>query len=132
MPGPAKYYKLLGDAVQNWQIDEAAVDKAVRRVLRIILLSGRMDKKVSKGAVNTPGAPETVPAIGRGSHHPAQERRRYPAAGQGRQSPLQSSGRTPPKRSSKAAAVPRSQPLYRVSPLEALKKRLDGKVKDRV
>ncbi len=40
MPGPAKYYTLLTDAVNIWQIDESKVDEAVRRVLRIILLSG--------------------------------------------------------------------------------------------
>ena len=54
MPGPAKYYQLLGDAVQNWQIDEFAVEQAARRVLRLVILSGRMDKQVSQGAVNTP------------------------------------------------------------------------------
>lgn len=55
MPGPAKYYgRLLGEAVYNWQIDEAKVNEAARRVLRIILKSGRMDGTISKGAVNTP------------------------------------------------------------------------------
>ncbi|MFZ6029102.1 MAG: glycoside hydrolase family 3 C-terminal domain-containing protein [Chloroflexota bacterium] len=54
MPGPAKYYKLLNDAVRRWQIDEAAVSEAARRVLRVVLLSGRMDGSVSQGAVNTP------------------------------------------------------------------------------
>ncbi len=54
MPGPAKYYRLLSDAAQRWQIDETAIDQAVRRVLRLILLSGRMNKKLSKSAVNTP------------------------------------------------------------------------------
>jgi beta-glucosidase len=53
MPGPARYYKLLEDAVHNWQIDEEAVNNAVRRVLRLVVLSGRMDGKVSKGSVNT-------------------------------------------------------------------------------
>jgi beta-glucosidase len=55
MPGPAKYYgRLLGEAIHNWQIDEAKVNEAARRVLRIVLMSGRMDGTVSKGAVNTP------------------------------------------------------------------------------
>lgn len=54
MPGPAKYFRLLEDAVRTWQIGIGAVDKAVRRVLRLVFLSGRMDGKVSKGAVNTP------------------------------------------------------------------------------
>ena len=53
MPGPARYTKLLDDAVHNWQIDEEAVNKAVRRILRLVVLSGRLDNTVSKGSVNT-------------------------------------------------------------------------------
>ena len=53
MPGPARYYELLREAVLNWQIEEALVDQAARRVLRLVLLSGRMEKKGSAGAVNT-------------------------------------------------------------------------------
>jgi len=57
MPGPARYFgDFLMQAVQNWQIDEAVIDKAARRILRIILKSGKMDKpvKLLKGSVNTP------------------------------------------------------------------------------
>ncbi len=57
MPGPAKYYgKLLVEAVRNWQIDEAAVDNAARRILRTILRSGKLDDpaNLQRGAVNTP------------------------------------------------------------------------------
>jgi beta-glucosidase len=55
MPGPAKYYgRLLMDALQRWQIDEAVIDAAVRRILRILLQSGRVDGAVGGGAVNTP------------------------------------------------------------------------------
>jgi beta-glucosidase len=57
MPGPAKYYgRLLVEAVRNWQIDEAAVDNAARRILRTILRSGKLDEPagVPRGAVNTP------------------------------------------------------------------------------
>ena len=55
MPGPAKYYgNLLVEAVQNWQIDEADVDDAARRMLRLVLRSGRMDGQAHAGAVNTP------------------------------------------------------------------------------
>jgi beta-glucosidase len=54
MPGPAKYYgSLLLQAVNNWQIDESVIDAAVRRILRIIIKSGRMGKGAA-GAVNTP------------------------------------------------------------------------------
>jgi beta-glucosidase len=57
MPGPAKYYgKLLLEAVRTWQIDEAVVDNAARRILRTILRSGRLDDSTSvpTGAANTP------------------------------------------------------------------------------
>ncbi len=57
MPGPARYYgRLLEDAVRNWQIDEASVNEAARRVLRMIVLSGRMDEpsRIPAGSVNTP------------------------------------------------------------------------------
>jgi beta-glucosidase len=44
MPGPAKYYgNLLVEAVNNWQIDEAVIDGAARRILRLILRTGVMD-----------------------------------------------------------------------------------------
>jgi beta-glucosidase len=55
MPGPAKYYgSLLVEAVQNWQIDVAAVNDAARRMLRMIVRSGRMDGAAGAGSVNTP------------------------------------------------------------------------------
>lgn len=44
MPGPAKHFKGLVEAVELWQVDEALIDKAVARILRIIILSGKMDK----------------------------------------------------------------------------------------
>ena len=55
MPGPAKYYgNLLAEAVQNWQIDAADVDDAARRMLRMIVRSGRMNGTVDTGSLNTP------------------------------------------------------------------------------
>jgi beta-glucosidase len=57
MPGPAKYYgRLLVEAVRNWQIEESAVDEAARRVLRMVVKSGRMDgpATIPAGSVNTP------------------------------------------------------------------------------
>ncbi len=55
MPGPAKYYgNLLAEAVQNWQIDVADVDDAARRMLRMIVRSGRMNGTVDAGSLNTP------------------------------------------------------------------------------
>ena len=55
MPGPARYFgDLLVDAVQNWQIDGAAIDRAVRRILRLLTRSGRFDGPRPRGTVNTP------------------------------------------------------------------------------
>jgi beta-glucosidase len=54
MPGPAKYYgQLLEDAVQNWQIEESTIDDAVRRVLKLIIRTGKLDGKQTAGSVNT-------------------------------------------------------------------------------
>jgi beta-glucosidase len=57
MPGPAKYYgRLLEEAVINWQIEEETVNQAVRRILRLVLLSGKMDAQpdLPPGSLNTP------------------------------------------------------------------------------
>ena len=54
MPGPAKYFgRLLEEAVANWQIDESFVDDAARRILRMIFRSGRADRKRPAGSMNT-------------------------------------------------------------------------------
>ncbi len=54
MPGPAKYYgNLLEEAVQNWQIEESTIDEAVRRVLKLIVRTGKLDGKQTAGSVNT-------------------------------------------------------------------------------
>lgn len=54
MPGPARYYgHLLGEAVQNWQIDPRHIDNAARRLLRLLVRSGRLDAPRPAGSVNT-------------------------------------------------------------------------------
>jgi beta-glucosidase len=57
MPGPAKFYgDLLEHAVRVWQIDESVIDESVRRILTVIVNSGRMDSPNGRpaGSVNTP------------------------------------------------------------------------------
>lgn len=57
MPGPAKYYgKLLSDAVNTWQIDEAVIDESVRRLFRLIFRSGKFEDPAAlpSGSLNTP------------------------------------------------------------------------------
>ena len=56
MPGPAKYYgRLLTEAVYNWQIDESVIDNSVRRILRIIAMSGKLEPETTRpaGSVNS-------------------------------------------------------------------------------
>ncbi len=59
MPGPAKYYgRLLVEAVNNWQIPIEDVDRAASRILRLVLLSGRLSgyrpaRPRPAGSVNT-------------------------------------------------------------------------------
>ena len=61
MPGPAKYYgSLLVEAVNNWQIEEADIDRAARRVLRMLARSGRMDAPRPQGAMNTQAHRDTA------------------------------------------------------------------------
>lgn len=57
MPGPARYFgHLLEAAVHNWQLDEAVIDQAVRRILRMVILSGKLDpdRRLPAGSGDTP------------------------------------------------------------------------------
>jgi len=56
MPGPAKWFgHLLLEAVRTWQVEEEVIDRAVRRILRIIVRSGKLDGgALPQGSVNTP------------------------------------------------------------------------------
>jgi beta-glucosidase len=128
MPGPAKYYKLLGEAVQNWQIDEAAVDKAVRRVLRIILLSGRMDGKVSKGAVNTRAHQKLSRQLSEEAITLLKNKDNILPLGKNVKS-IAVIGPNAAEAVIEGGGSSKVPPLYRVSPLDALQKILDGKVK---
>jgi beta-glucosidase len=127
MPGPARYYQHLEEAVENWQVDPAAVDRAARKVLRLVLLSGRMDGKASRGAVNTRA-------------HQALARRLAEEA----ITLLKNEGGLLPLKGIRSLAVigpnaaeaviggggsSRLSPAYRVSPLEALQAKLGKKVK---
>ena len=128
MPGPAKYYKLLGEAVQTWQIDEKAVDEAVRRVLRTILLSGRMDQKVSKGAVNTLGHQKLARQLAEEAITLLKNDGGILPLGKGIKS-IAVIGPNAAEAVIEGGGSSKVPPLYRVSPLEALQKRLDGKIK---
>jgi beta-glucosidase len=55
MPGPARWYgDLLMEAIATWQIEEAQIDQAVRRILRLVERSGRMSgENLPEGTLNT-------------------------------------------------------------------------------
>ena len=55
MPGPAKYLgQLLVDAVQFWQVEQEVIDRAARRILTLVVRSGKMDPAPAPaGSVNT-------------------------------------------------------------------------------
>lgn len=56
MPGPAKHYGVrLVNAVNNWQVPQHTVDDMARRVLRLVVRSGRLDgnPKAKNAALNT-------------------------------------------------------------------------------
>jgi beta-glucosidase len=128
MPGPAKYYALLGDAVFRWQVEDQVVDQAVRRLLRLVLYSGRMDGTVSQGAVNTPAhqllarqlAEQAITLLKNDDHVlpvPASVKKIAVIGPNAAQAVIAGGGSS------------HVDPLYRVSPLEALKNLLGGRVK---
>lgn len=55
MPGPAKYYgRLLEEALHHWQIELEDVDDAVRRMLRLLIRAGGIDRSSRPaGSLNT-------------------------------------------------------------------------------
>jgi beta-glucosidase len=129
MPGPAKYYgDFIVDAVNHWQIDEAVIDDSVRRVLRMILRSGRMDDPAAlpAGAVNTPEhqalacelAEESIVLLkNAGAVLPLKDVKRVAVIG-----PNAAEARIGGGGSSYL------EPPYRVSPLEGLRLRLGDEV----
>lgn len=130
MPGPAHYYgSWLVQAVQNWQIDESAIDKAARRVLKVILLTGRMNNRVSKGAVNTPEhqalarklAEEAITLLKNESNLLPLDMTKIKS--------IAVIGPDAAEAVIEGGGSSHVDPPYRVSPLEALRDRLDGKVK---
>lgn len=57
MPGPSRWYgDLLRESVENWSVDETTINRAARRILKLVLLTGKMDdpNALPKGAVDTP------------------------------------------------------------------------------
>jgi len=127
MPGPAKYYRLLREAVDLWQIPAEALDNAVRRVLKLILLSGRMDKKASKGSVNTPAHQKLARQLAEEAITLLKNEGGVLPLGKDVRS-LAVIGPNAAEAIIEGGGSSRVEPPYRLSPLEALLKRLMGRV----
>ncbi len=127
MPGPAKFYTLLGEAVYRWQVNEEVINNAARRILRLVLLSGRMDGTVSTGSVNTPEqqalartlAEEAITLLkNEGGVLPIDKKvKKIAVIGPNAAEAVIAGG-----------GSSHVDPLYRISPLEGLKTLLDNKV----
>ncbi len=127
MPGPALYYgRLLEAAVHTWQVNEDTIDEAARRMLRMIVKSGKMDGPLPAGSLNTP-------------EHQALARELEEAS----ITLLKNDGNVLPLKGAQSIAVigPNAaecriggggssylEPPYRVSPLEGLKAKLGDTV----
>ena len=134
MPGPAKYYGgLLEDAVNIWQIDEAVIDDAARRILTILFKVGKLGDPASvpAGSVNTPEHQSLARVVA--------EEAITLLKNEGSLLPLQPAGLTSIAVIGPNAAEDRIggggssfvDPPYTVSPLEGLEALLDGKVEIR-
>jgi beta-glucosidase len=129
MPGPARYYgDLLVAAVRTWQIEESVIDQAARRVLRMIVLSGKLDEQT------------TQPTVAANTEEHAALARQLAASSI---TLLKNAGDVLPLADVSSIAVigPNAaeariggggssylEPPYRVSPLQALEARLGGSV----
>ncbi len=131
MPGPQKYFRLLNEAVDNWQLDPAVVDDAVRRVLRLVVLSGRMEKKTSKGAVNTRPHQALARRLAEEAITLLKNENDALPIDRNRLGSLAVIGPNAAEAVIEGGGSSRVQPPYRVSPLEALQRRLAPETKIR-
>uniref|UniRef100_A0A7C4KHK4 Beta-D-glucoside glucohydrolase n=1 Tax=Anaerolinea thermolimosa TaxID=229919 RepID=A0A7C4KHK4_9CHLR len=131
MPGPAKYYgQLLEEGVNIWQIDEAAIDDAVRHILTVLFKVGSFEDEASlpAGSVNTPQHQELAREVAEESITLLKN--------EGNLLPLRAEGLRRIAVIGPNAAEDRIggggssfvDPPYRISPLQGLESRLGSKV----
>lgn len=129
MPGPARYYgSLLVEAVKKWQIEPEAVDEAARRMLRLILRAAAGREENGPGSVNTPEHQQLARKLAAESIVLLKNERNVLPLKPGTVKRVAVIG---PQAAVGAIGGGGSSFLespYRVSPLEALKARLDGQV----
>jgi len=135
MPGPARWYgDLLIEAIATWQIDEEAIDRAVRRILRLVRActgqqqSESTDGILPEGAVNISAhqllarrlAQESIVLLKNdGNILPLREEDNHSLAIIGPMAGVGSIG---------GGGSSFLEPPYRVSPLDGLKTRLGDRV----
>ena len=131
MPGPAKYYGgLLEEAVMNWQIDETAVNEAARRMLRLIIRTGKLGKggRRNGGEVNTVKHQNLARKLAEESIVLLKNERNILPLDAAKLSTLAVIGPNAADGRIGGGGSSYVVPPYRTSPLEALKARLEGKV----
>lgn len=126
MPGPAKYYgRLLEEAVRTWQIEEASVDEAVRRVLRLI---DRASQSADPGSLNTPAHQALARQVAEESITLLQNERSILPLDPARLKSIAVVGPMAVVGSIGGGGSSYVIPPYRVSPLDGLRARLDDQL----
>jgi beta-glucosidase len=131
MPGPAKFTRGLEEAVATQQIDEETIDESVGRILTMIVRSGRMGKKQNarKKLLNTPEhvalarelAEESIVLL-------KNEKNLLPLKADGIKSIAVLGPNANQLQTSGGGSAEIDRPFRLVTPIDALRERLDGKV----
>ncbi len=130
MPGPARYYgRLLVEAVHNWQIEEQLITEAARRILRLIARVGKLDGlAMPAGAVNTAEHQALARELAEEAITLLKNERSVLPLDLSRINSVAVIGPNAAEAVVSGGGSSQVEPPYRVSPLEGLRSRLDGKV----
>lgn len=132
MPGPAKYYgPLLLEAVNNWQIELADIDRAARRVLRMLVRSGRMQSPRPKGSMNTKQHQLLAQRVAEEAITLLKNDRQVLPIQPEKVKTIAVIGPAASELSISGGGSAFTEPPYRSSPLAALKEKLDDRVEIR-
>jgi beta-glucosidase len=130
MPGPAKWFgELLEHAVRTWQVDESVIDAAARRVLGLIFRSGKMDNSTPAGSVNTPEHQVLARQVAEQSIVLLKNDKALLPLDATRLKSIAVIGPNAAECRIGGGGSSYLEPPYRVSPLEALKKKLGNSIK---
>lgn len=129
MPGPAKYYgRLLVEAAHNWQIEERMITEAARRILRLLARVGKLDRdETLAGAVNTPEHQALAREVAEEAITLLKNERAVLPLDLNTVRAVAVIGPNAAEAVIAGGGSSQVEPPYRVSPLEGLRGRLDGK-----